>query len=437
MNKKVVRDSNLKSFIILFMGQTISQLGSSMTSFATIIWVYTQTGQVLATSILTVCSTVPYLLVSLFGGAIVDKGSKKKIMLICDFIAALGTVLILVCVSLNCLYLWVLCFINIISGFMNAFQEPASQVVISLMISEKNYARVDSIQSFVNSIVGILKPILAAALLGIGGLKIVLIIDLITFIFAFTTLLFFVKIPETKKSEKSTSIMELLESVKEGLYFLKKENGLLLMLVAYSVLNFMGAISFDSMYSPLILARTGNSEMMVGVVSSAMAAGCMAASVAIALWKQPKKKVPIMFVGSTMCLLGITFFGMGRNIYWWCGVAFLGCFGVPIYHTYQNVLLRNRVPMSMQGRVFALQGMIREMLTPIGYVLGAILADYVFEPFMLKDGMIQGVLSKIVGRGNGAGMGIMFVIAGSIGIIMTLFICTNKKIKDLDIEQNQ
>lgn len=78
-----------------------------------------------------------------------------------------------------------------------------------------------------------------------------------------------------------------------------------------------------------------------------------------------------MYIGSFICLLGIMLFGIGCNIYWWCAVVFLGCFGSPIYQTYQTAILRDKVPIDMQGRIFSMQGMIMAMLTPVGYLFGA------------------------------------------------------------------
>ena len=157
-----------------------------------------------------------------------------------------------------------------------------------------------------------------------------------------------------------------------------------MLLLMYSVLEFTGAISFDSMYSPLILARTGNNEMAVGIISAFMAAGCLAASIMLTVMKPPKRKLSIMYAGSFMCLAGITLFGMGRNVYQWCVIVFFGCFGAPIYSAYQTVILREKVSISMQGRIFSLQGMITGMLSPVGYLTGALFADYVCEPFMQK-----------------------------------------------------
>lgn len=163
-------ESSIRDFAFLFTGQTVSQLGTNMTSFALIIWAYTKSSQVMASSLLAVCSTVPYLIVSLVGGAVVDNANKKKIMLICDSIAAVCSIIILGCFLSGSLELWMLCMVNMVSGFMNAFQNPASQVAVSLLVNPKDYARVGGVQSVVSSIAGILTPVLAAGLLSAGGL---------------------------------------------------------------------------------------------------------------------------------------------------------------------------------------------------------------------------------------------------------------------------
>ena len=152
----------------------------------------------------------------------------------------------------------------------------------------------------------------------------------------------------------------------------------------------------------------------------------------LSIVKSPKKRLPWMYLGSYMCLIGITLFGMGRNVVWWCVIVFFGCFGAPIYHTYQTVIIREKVDISMQGRIFALQGMVTEMLAPLGYFSGAALADYVFEPFMSNSDKVPAILGVLVGNGNGAGIGLIFVIAGLCGIIILSVLKHNKVIQTLD-----
>lgn len=423
---------NTISFILLLIGQTISQFGTAMTGFAVIVWAYSSTGQVLASSLLAICSTVPYLIVSLAGGAVADRFSKKKIMLFCDTVAAFGSLLLLLCFLTSSLQLWILCAVNVVNGFMNAFQGPASQVAVSLLVEKKDYTRVSGIQSIVGSVTGILTPVAAAALLGFGGLGVVLTVDLSTFFIAFLLLLLFIKMPSTAAEQSAFSFHELKDSIRGGISFIRTEKALLLLLVLFGILEFAGAISFDSMYSPLLLARTGNDEMTVGIVSAFGAGGCMLASFWLTSMKQPAKKLPLMFFGCIMCLGGITLFGMGRTLPWWCIVAFLGCFGSPVYQTFQTVLVRERVPIDMQGRIFSLQGMLTGMLQPIGYLLGALLADYVMEPFMQGQGSWQRFFSLFVGTGKGAGTGLIFVLAGLLGILLVLCFHHNKTLQSLD-----
>lgn len=126
----------LKTFIILWLTQALSSLGSSMTGFALVIWLYNDSGSALTTALLTVCSYAPYVIVSIFAGAISDKWNKKAVMLVCDSFAALTTVCILVLFKTNSLEVWHLYILNALNGLMNSVQSPASDVATTLLTPE-------------------------------------------------------------------------------------------------------------------------------------------------------------------------------------------------------------------------------------------------------------------------------------------------------------
>lgn len=102
----------LRTFIILWLTQALSSLGSSMTGFALVIWLYNGSGSALTTAMLTVCSYAPYVIVSIFAGAISDKWNKKAVMLVCDSFAALTTVCVLVLFKTGSLEVWHLYILN-------------------------------------------------------------------------------------------------------------------------------------------------------------------------------------------------------------------------------------------------------------------------------------------------------------------------------------
>ena len=85
----------MRTFLLLWLTQSFSGLGSAMTGYALVIWSYTQKGSALMTALLMVSSYAPYVLLSIFAGALSDRWNKKATMLICDTLAAATTVAML------------------------------------------------------------------------------------------------------------------------------------------------------------------------------------------------------------------------------------------------------------------------------------------------------------------------------------------------------
>ncbi len=190
----------LKNFILLWLTQSLSALGSAMTNFALVIWLYGDSGSALQTALLTVCSYAPYVLMSIFAGAVSDRWNKKAVMLICDSFAAVCTVTVLILLKTGRLEVWHLYLINALNGLMNTVQQPASDVAVTMLSPKEHYQKVSAMRSFSNSLNSILTPALAAAVMAFGGLESVIFIDLTTFAAAFLVLLFFIKIPEPERS---------------------------------------------------------------------------------------------------------------------------------------------------------------------------------------------------------------------------------------------
>ena len=95
MNNKKFDQNQMRSYLLLWFSQMISGLGSAMTAYGLVIWSYTQSGSALRTALLMVSSYAPYVLCSIFAGALSDRWDKKKTMLVCDTLAALSTLVVL------------------------------------------------------------------------------------------------------------------------------------------------------------------------------------------------------------------------------------------------------------------------------------------------------------------------------------------------------
>jgi MFS family permease len=231
----------LRTFLLLWITQLLSSLGSSMTSFALVIWSYQQYGSALTTALLSICSYAPYVLLSIFAGALSDKWNKKLIMLISDSFAALCTAAVFFLLSSDRLAIWHLYLINALNGLMNTVQQPASDVAVSLLVPQKHYQKVGGMRSFSNSLITVLTPVIATAMLAFTSIQAVILFDLTAFVIAFITLIFFIKIPHSA-AEDGPNRETLLKSAKSGLHYLKNNRGILDLILFLAVINFTASI---------------------------------------------------------------------------------------------------------------------------------------------------------------------------------------------------
>lgn len=200
-------NNNFIRYIIFWLSQALSQLGSSMTAFALVLWAYTRSGSAMTVSLMSFFNYVPYIIVSLFAGAFVDNHSKKKIMLVSDSIAAFCSLVMLALSAADGLQIWHIYLINFTIGFMNAFQGPASSVAIGKIVPKEKLAQVSGMNSFSGNLVTVLTPVLSASLFALGGLKLILAIDLCSFVFAFLILLLVLRIPEDVQQKQARKSM--------------------------------------------------------------------------------------------------------------------------------------------------------------------------------------------------------------------------------------
>ena len=141
-------NNNFKRYIIFWLSQAVSQLGSSMTGFALVLWAYAQEGSAMTVSLMSFFNYVPYIMVSLIAGTFVDNHSKKKIMLISDSVAAFCSAVICMFIMGNGLQIGHIYIVNFIIGFMNAFQGPASAVAIGRIVPKEKLSQVSGMNSF-------------------------------------------------------------------------------------------------------------------------------------------------------------------------------------------------------------------------------------------------------------------------------------------------
>ncbi len=414
------RFGGMPGFSLVWLGQFVSIVGSSMTRFGLTIWAWETTGRATALALVGLFSLIPVILLSPLAGALVDRWSRKKVMVLGDLLAGLTTAFLLVMYALGRLEIWHIYLVSVIGGAGEAFQQPAYMAAISTMIPQKHYGRAQGMVSMVGSATSIAAPVLAGALLGVIGIRGIMAIDIATCLFAIGMLLL-VSVPRPKPTDEGVKARgSMLRESAYGFRFLLERRPLLYLLLSYALLNFVLSIA-TSIEAPMILARTDTNELVLGAVQMFFGLGGVAGGALFSLWGGPKRRIRAVFGAVILSMLsGPVLLGVSRSLPLWATGAFCLVFFAQIAGASSNVIWQHKVPKDVQGRVFAYRGMIASIASPLGMVAAGTFADYLFEPLMRVGGRGATLFGPLVGSGMGAGMGLMLVFAGVAGACLGL-----------------
>lgn len=416
----------LRYFIILWLTQSFSSLGSAMTNFALVIWLYQDSGSALTTALLTICSYAPYVIMSIFAGVISDKWNKKAVMLICDTFAAACTIAVFILLKTDTLEVWHLYILNGLNGLMNSVQAPASDTAATMIIPEKHYQKTSGMRSFSNSLISVLTPVFASGIMAFSGIGAVIIFDLITFVTAFLTLMFFIKIPAIPHIHENRE--SFFQSAKNGLLYLKNNRGLLCLILFLSAINLIASM-YEAALPAMILSK--KNETALGLVNGCTGAASLLGSVAATFLPEPKSRIRVicgclMFSMSTENFL----LAFGKYTAVWCTGAVLGWLAIPLMNANYDVIFRKSVPKEIQGRIYSVRNTLQFFTIPLGYFLGGLLTDKVFEPFMKNTE--NRALTFLFGSGKGSGAALLFFAIGMAGVIVCLIFSKAKALNELD-----
>lgn len=247
---------------------------------------------------------------------------------------------------------------------------------------------------------------------------------------AFLVLLLLIRIPENE--HKKADPQSVFTGSANGFRYLQRNKGILMIIVTMALLNFFSRLTYENILSPMILARSGNNSIALGIVNAMMGIGGIIGGIIVATGKFSKNNVRMIYLSAMLSfLLGDVMMGAGRNVVFWSLAGFAASFPIPFINAGQNVILYEKIPEEIQGRVFAVRNTLQFSTIPLRILLGGFLADYVFEPFMMSESAASSVLQILVGKGTGSGMAIMFLCTGLLGSLFSFVFYRQKEIQKL------
>lgn len=392
----------LRTFLLLFTTQALSSLGSAMTSYALVIWAYQQSGSALSTALLTVSSYAPYVVFSLFCGALVDRLDTRRTMLVSDALAACTTVAALVLLQTGRLQITHLYLFNALNGLMNTLQQPASEAATTALLPKSQYQRVGGLRYLSSSLSGLLTPVLAMALLC------------------------FIRIPKRQTGSPHESF---LDSTRQGLRFFRQAPGLLTLVLYLAAINLVSSM-YEAALPSLLLSRSWGGENAMGIFSTVTALATLMSSLLAVLLPAPKSRVRVV-CGCLLVSMGTENFllAFGQNLPTWCVGAALGWLLIPVMSANLDALMRLNIPEGMQGRVYAVRNALQFFTIPVGYTLGGALVDAVFRPLMRNP---LPWLEMLFGRDEGSGAACFYAALALMGVLTCVFFQGRKSLKTLE-----
>ena len=330
--------------------------------------------------------------------------------------------------------------LNALNGLGNTFQQPASDVAVSLLTPKAQYQRAAGMRTFSNSLVTILSPVIATALLGFLGIYAVIVFDLLSFVTAFTALAFFIRIPDPRRQFRDRQIgisavegqeeESVLQSALAGLKYLKRNRGILDLILFLAAINLVASV-YNAAPPAMLLSRSGGSQTSLALVNTCTGLANVIGSAVVTFLPPPKNRVKVICRSLLFSMSTENFLlALGQSTPVWCLGAILGWLFIPVMNTNMDALFRSRIPVEMQGRVYSARNTLQFFTIPLGYLLGGFLVDRVFEPFMQTQ-TADSIFTLVFGSGKGSGAALLFFVIAFAGIFVCLYFQRDRHIREL------
>ncbi|MCR5368121.1 MFS transporter [Eubacterium sp.] len=403
--------SNYKKFLLLWCGEFISSIGGGLTSFGLSIYIFQKTGSAASMGLVALLSFLPILLLSPVAGVLADRYDRCLMMMIGDGMSGLGLVYILICMFAGEAGLYQICIGVFISAVFSSLLEPSYRAIVTDMLSKDEYSKASGMMSIAGSARYLISPMIAGFLLTISDVKLLIIIDICTFILTVicTAVVRSSRIVRQKKTTDS-----FVQSFKVGWKAITEKKGIFAVIMITSVITcFMGAIQI--LVEPMILDfQTGK---VLGIAETVCASGMLVSSIFIGIIGIKKNFTRILSISLTICGLAMIGFGLKENIYIICCFGFLFFFMLPFANNCLDYLARTNIDADKQGRAWGLISFLSQLGYVVAYAGAGLLADKIADV-------------RHIGIGRGAAT--VIIISGIMLAIIATLISRFRSIRELE-----
>lgn len=427
-----LKNGGIRSFLLIWIAQLVSIVGSGLTGFGLGAWVVHQTGRTTDYAMIGLASTIPGALLQPVIGVLVDRWHRRQALLVAEGMGLLASIGLMISAFTGHLQIWQIWVSAFIQSIAIGFTWPAISAVTTMLVPKRHLARASAMMGFNDAAAMLLGPAIGGFVLVFSGLNGILIADVLTFVFSIAILGFVANIPDIPAHQgEPEAPRSMWEDIRFGWDYVRQRPGLVGLLNFFMVANFLWSLGFVVMMPMLLgLYRADLAGRMVAFEGI----GVLVSTVAVAILGAPRNRtrgvIAFNAIGATTLMLAAA--PPTPSLY--CVVFFVMAFFGSTGYACSQSIWQSKVDPAIQGRVFSIRRMLAGLGTPLSMLLAGPLADQVFGPAMHPQGWLAPVLGGWFGTGFGAGTRVLLLGLGALAAANATIAWRNRHVRDIDRE---
>lgn len=367
-----------RTFGIIWAGQFMSLISSSLVNFAIIIWLSIETGSAEVLAYAAIAALLPQSIIGLFAGVYVDRWDRRKTMILADSFIACCTLIIALLFQYGNVSYWLIYTLLAFRSAGSAFHMPAMQAAIPLLAPKSELLRVAGINQIIQSVSNIAGPALGALAIGFMDIAYVMYIDIIGAVLAIVSLLL-VRIPHPEQTTPtSKGVRQLVADIRLGIRAITSNPGIA-KLFLFSILVTICIMPLAVLFPLMTLEHYNGDAFHMSVIEGSWGVGMLIGGGVLGILKLKTNK--IILINCTYVLMGLAFAISGVLPAWafWVFVFLTTLSGVAgsIYNACFTTIIQQNIDPLLLGRVFSMFFSISLLPSLIGLLGTGFLADNV------------------------------------------------------------
>ena len=372
-------ESNWKfPFFTIWIGQAFSLLGSGVVQFALVWWLTIETNSATVLAGATLVAILPQVVLGPLVGPLVDRWSRRLILIVADGIIALSTLWLIYSFTIGAMAVWHVYVVMFVRAVAGAFHFPTMQASTTLMVPKEQLSRVAGLNQTLQGVTNIASPALGALLLQVFELRAALAVDIVTAALAILPL-FFILIPQptrTAATETASGRSSFWQDMRAGVHYVWNWPGMRAILAMAMLINFLLTPAF-SLMPLLVRTQIGGDAGLLATLEALFGVGVIVGGLALSLWGGFRRRILTSMMGLIGLGAGTLLFGATppTAILMALGSALLIGSMISITNGSIMAVQQSIIAPDMQGRVMSLDSSLSTAMTPLSLIVAGPIAD--------------------------------------------------------------